>query len=62
LSTAQFKRAVFEMQHFHNLRPQFLRLAVTPFIMRNSLYRYSWSWNEPALLGVMLRKALAYLI
>jgi len=50
------------MQHFHNLRPQFLRLAVTPFIMRNSLYRYSWSWNEPALLGVMLRKALAYLI
>jgi len=44
------------------MRPQFLRLAVVPFTKGNSLWKYSWSWNEPALLGVTLRKTQTYLI
>jgi len=33
------------------MSPQFLRLAIVPFIMKNSLQKYTFSWNEAALLG-----------
>jgi len=55
------KKAIFEIRRLtdilfkqcgHNLR-----LAVARFNMRSCSYKYSFSGNEPTLLGVTLRKA-----